>query len=162
MLGEYRNIFLTYGKEYGEVVSSGRLYEYMGKGMERKEAKELIFNIFFSVPSWEFKGKDHFIRLFPEVWEAFKWINTGFYQTKKQGRKDGDQSNALAMLLQRIEATVVLDHIVPRIIKELSGAPIWAIHDSIMTVKGMEDEVATIMRDEAANLIGMPPTLSYE
>jgi len=28
-----------------------------------------------------------------------------------------------------------------------------------MTVKGMEGEVARIMRDEAANLIGIPPTL---
>jgi len=35
----------------------------------------------------------------------------------------------------------------------------WRISGYIETVKGMEGEVARIMRDEAAKLIGIPPTL---
>lgn len=59
----------------------------------------------------------------------------GYTKTKKQGRRPGEQASALALILQRIESIVFLDHIVPRILKELPGVTIWTIHDSILTPK---------------------------
>lgn len=160
MLGTYIDRLET----YMEVVAAGQLYEFMSKqlGIERHEAKLLIFNIFFSIPSWKFKGKDEFIELFPEVWEIFTWVNTGFEKTKKQGRKTGEQSNALAMVLQRVESLLILEHIVPKIISDAPGLPIWTVHDSVMTIKGQEEVVAQIIKDEAGKLIGLPPAVKYE
>jgi hypothetical protein len=158
------DIFETYIGEYEEMVTSGKLYDYFANNLNvtRERAKKIILSIFFSVPTWDYDGKDKFIELFPQVWEVFKYINTGFSRTRRQGRKNWEQSNALAMLLTRIESTVMFEYIVPRIQKELVGLPIWTIHDSIMTIKGEEKVVAQIMREEAARVIGVPPTIDFE
>jgi hypothetical protein len=146
------------------VVVKGKLYDYLGErlGIIRDDAKDLVFNIFFSVPHWHFTGKDEFIKLYPEVWKVFEWVNTGFYKTKRQKRKKGEQSNALAMLLQKIESTVILDEIVPRIEREFPGLPMWTIHDSIMTVRGEQEAIAYIIREEGKRIIGVAPTVDFE
>src|SRR5690606_1550901 len=88
--------------------------------------------------------------------------NTRFYKTKKQGRRKTDQSNALAMLLQKIESNVIMDHVVPRIEREFPELPVWTIHDSIKTVRGEEENIARMIREEAAGVIGIAPTVAFE
>jgi hypothetical protein len=66
------------------------------------------------------------------------------------------------MLLQKIESTVILDQVVPRIEREIPELPIWTIHDSIMTVRGQEENIARMIREEAERIIGVAPTVDFE
>lgn len=164
MFSKYGQICRTYDdiELYRKLVCDGMLYDELGRelGIERKKAKKLIFDIFFSPPAWA--NRDLFPKKFPGVWKMFEFLNTGYKRTRKQGRKPGEQSSALALILQRIESIVFLDHIVPRILKELPGVPIWTIHDSILTPKRDHQEVAHIIRDECHMMIGHMPTVDFE
>lgn len=166
MFRRYAQICRTYDdiELYRKLVCDGMLYDELGRelGIERKKAKKLIFDIFFSPPGWDLPNKHLFLEKFPGVWKMFEFLNTGYTKTKKQGRKPGEQSSALALILQRIESIVFLDHIVPRILKELPGVPIWTIHDSILTPKRDCEEIAYIMRDECYKIIGHAPTVDFE
>jgi hypothetical protein len=75
--------------------------------------------------------------------------------------KYGD-NRFLAILLQQIESTLILKHIVPRIASERPDLPIFTIHDSVVTLAGDEGYVEQVMREEIMRLTGLKPKFGIE
>lgn len=149
-------------KKYIDLVVSGNLYEYMqdkinycspGRSMTRKEVKKVIFQVLFTdnrfIAEKRASSKRLFKVLFPEVYEVFKIIK----------RKD---KKILPRLLQLIESNLIIDIISYRIAKEYPEAPLYTIHDSIVTTQQYQDKVRIIMEEELELHIGHKPSLSIE
>lgn len=132
-----------------------RLKAYIGDAItDRKALKAVVFQTIFSrntIPlSIEWSApKRLFKELFPEVFAAYERIKAG-------------KHNALACYLQRLEAQVMLDRIARRISEEHPTLPIWSIHDSICTLVGHEEYVASIIRQEMTDRIGYTPTVDFQ
>ena len=74
-----------------------------------------------------------------------------------------DQDNRyLSLLLQQIESTLILKHIVPRIASERPDLPIFTIHDSVATTVGNEEYIERVMREEIERLTGLQPKFGIE
>jgi hypothetical protein len=104
------------------------------------------------------KARQIFMDNFPNVHRIF---------SKIRGRAKGDKFEnfkRFAILLQTIEAHLILNIIVKRICKELPGAIVMTIHDSIMT--GINNDhieaIMKIMIDEFTRFVGYPPRISVE
>jgi hypothetical protein len=66
------------------------------------------------------------------------------------------------ILLQSMEAEIMLDRVARRINRERPELPIFPIHDCLATTVGNEMYVARIMREEFCACIGAPPQLKIE
>jgi len=147
---------------YLEKVLDGTLYDYLADEINRrhgilitsrKEIKRIIFTVMFSdnrfIGQEQAWAKKMFKEIFPSVYEIFKLIK----------RKS---ASALPILLQRMEAKLMLNHIASRISKEYPDLPIFTIHDSIVCPLGMEQYVSSVILEESLSYIGSVPMLSVE
>ena len=146
--------------EYIEAVD-GDLYSYMqeklketGRQIEdRKKLKEVVFCTLFS--SNRFIGqpkalpKRLFRQLFPEVYQLFNMFKVV-------------DSSHLAVLLQRLEARLILDNAAKKIGRSKRDMPILTVHDSIVVPKGNEEFCAQIIRNEAKRLLDITIHLNIE
>ena len=145
-----------------DLVEKGQFYEYMKEvysrewGEEygtRKAVKAAIFLVLFTdnrfIGQEEAKGKRLFKKIFPNVYKLFAAY-------KKY------DSNGLPVLLQRIEARLILDVVAKRIAKEMPKIPIYTIHDSITTTVENLDYVQQVMREELGKYIGIEPKFKVE
>lgn len=150
-------------EQFIELVSNGVFYEEFGKLLYnkgyiddnniRKQAKIITFRTFFSPNqhigfSKEIKA---FQNMFPDVYKIFSLIKSG-----KQ------QHNTLACLLQNFEARLVLGIACKTISDNFSEAPIFTLHDSIITTESNVDIVEKIMRETLIKNVGVVPTLQIE
>ena len=135
------------------------------KPFDKAKMKEMTFQVFYSDNkffhqdgSWEdpktktrpdAKPKRLFEAAFPTLAKVFR------------AYKEKDNNN-LPRLLQQIESTLVLKHIVPRIASERSDLPIFTIHDNVVTTVGNEAYVERIMREEIERLTGLQPKFGIE
>lgn len=171
-----KNSFLTDFedvKKYRSMVLSGNFYQQLHKELfpnneknfDKDEMKEAAFQILYS--SNRFGKSDKlqynpkkkvmvdgtkkllFTKKFPIVDEVFRTY------------KNHDHST-LAVLLQKIESSIILDYIVPRISAERPDVPIFTIHDSIATTKENVKYVEGIMMEEIQNLTGLTPKFGIE
>lgn len=142
--------------------SQGILYEYMEKEVTkitgfvfrgRDEIKDMMFSVLFSdnrfIGLREAEPKRIFRKLFPTVYKVFCLI-------KKHGKEN------LPILLQTIEAKLILEIVAMRISKERADIPIFTIHDSIVCTVGNEKHVAQVMVEEIQRCIGITPCLKFE
>lgn len=148
-------------QKYREIIQGGTLYEFIqneiflktGKYIPRDDIKVLVLMAIYSrnrlFGCAGDKYKLLFKELFPAVYELFKAIKTPAH-------------NILAILLQSIEARVMLDHVAKRIHLERPDMPIFTIHDSIACPVGNEDYVARVIKEEMMKLTGMRPSAKYE
>lgn len=149
-------------KLYNELVSSGKLYEYIAKywqenGMEvpedRQALKAGVFQTMFTDNRFsgqeEAKPKRLFKAMFPMVVTLFETLK----------RQD---STILPILLQTIESHLILKVITKRISKEHPRLPIFTIHDSIITTVGSEDYVLSVMEEELEKAVGVKPSIKKE
>jgi len=147
---------------YREKVMDGTIYEYLADELynrtgvmitDRKEIKRTMFTVLFS--DNRFYGQEGawvkrmFHDIFPSVYNVFKTI-------KKH------DSSALPVLLQRMEASLMLDHVATRISREHPEVPIFTIHDSIVCPVGWEDYVASVIKEESESCLGAVPKLSFD
>jgi len=147
---------------FRQIVTSGKFYERLchmipkpkgRKPYERADMKTLMFKVLFTKneaidQGWA-KAKRDFASLFPNVNALIRLIQS--------------TGNAnLPCLLQRLESHLMYNHVVPRISCELKDAPIFTIHDSIVTTVGNERRVANILREELYYAIGNMPSYKYE
>jgi hypothetical protein len=157
-------------KKYIKLVVAGELYEYLmrefSKGnleLSRTETKEQVLRILFAknwMPKNEVnrKARKIFMANFPTVHRIF---------SKVRGRSKDDKFRSFkrfAILLQTIEAHLMLDVIVKRIFKEMPETIVMTIHDSIMTStdgKSIEG-IKQIMVEEFTRFIGYAPRISVE
>ena len=154
-------------KLFIEVVSNGKFYEDFGlilkqrkvieedfdEGATRKKAKGITFSTFFS-PNMAIAYKEEikiFRSIFPSIFEVFKLIKLG------KGKH-----NTLAILLQHLEATLVLHRACKIISQERPEIPIFTLHDSIITTVGNEKYVHDILASVLLDAIGIAPKLKVE
>jgi excinuclease UvrABC helicase subunit UvrB len=150
-------------KKYASLVTTGQFYEYLSKEfnkhlskdmqLTRSQVKKEVLKIFFSdnrylnhPDAWQ---KRIFKQLFPTVYQIFEAL--------KQGKK-----NRLALILQSIEREIVISKICKRIATEYPNMVIYTIHDCIVSTKGNELIIKSIMEDEINRLTDFKPILSIE
>jgi hypothetical protein len=143
------------------LVFKGKIYEFLmekGFAQDRKEAKRQLFVIMFGPGSYWSKQHEIFEKWFPEVYERFTIIKGHARGSKFESYK------RLAILLQSIEAHLVLDTILPNIYKEHPGIIAVTIHDSVLTSIMTNDVklVMLIMEKELTGYVGSLPTLKVE
>lgn len=145
-------------KLYRSLVTSGEFYEYMMNKFkengilfkDRQDFKEQLFTIFFGeISAKRFsKAVRLFAKEFPNVQILFETIKR-------------DQYNLLAILLQNIEAYVILDHVAQNILSELSGLPFITKHDSLLPAgilaSDQPDKVKEIMLSTIEKVTGLMP-----
>lgn len=145
----------THVSAYIELVVNGVLYEYLGErftssfktpSYSREFIKDEVFRMLFSDNRFSSNTKRLFATSFPEV-------NNVFSRVKKS------DNSLLPCLLQAIESYLVVDVIAKRISIEFANAPIYTIHDSIVTTKQYASSVERIMHEELERVIGHKPKL---
>ena len=153
-----------YSLNYILETTSGLLYDNISTSLncvDRKSAKGLVFNYLFSPLWFHHPIVDYFNFHFPHI-EIFRTeLNVGFWKSKRQNRLPSEQSNTLALLLQKIESTFILDHVAPVIDKEL-GIPYLTIHDSFMVPEGYEKAVESIITKVSLECFGISPKIKIE
>ena len=152
-------------KNYILLVVSGQLYEYLMKefNLSRDETKVQVLRILFARNRMPKEGINRKCRMifkskFPTVYRIF---------SKVRGRERGDKFHSFkrfAILLQRIEAFLMLDVILKRIYKELPGVVAITIHDSVLTGILTNDinAVRKIMVEELTKFTGFRPQIKIE
>jgi len=157
-------------KKYISLVISGTFYEHLmsefaaaGLPLDRSETKRQVLRILFArnrMPkdATNRKAREVFRSCFPTVHRIF---------SKVRGNVTGDRFTnfkRFAILLQRMEAYLMLDVIVKRIYRELPGVVAITIHDSIMTgvLTNNVEAVKNIITEELTNFVGFRPNVSLE
>lgn len=118
----------------------GRLYEEWMEAADipvRKWAKEALFHILYGKNGARSPAKKRFYELFPKVAQVIR----------EHKRKD---HRFLPQLLQKIESSFVINNVCRRLMNESPEAPIFTIHDSILTTPEHAEFVLTIFREEFA------------
>lgn len=150
-------------KQFIELVSNGVFYEefgnllydkgYINGGNIRKQAKNITFRTFFSPNQHKGFSKEIqiFQKTFPDVYKIFSLI--------KKGKQ---QHNSLACLLQNFEARLVLGIACKKVAESFPNAPIFTLHDSIITTENYVNEVQRIMSETLLENVGIKPTLQIE
>lgn len=129
----------------------GCLYEHLASIADipiRAWAKEQFFGVLFSKNYFQSKLKSAFTEEFPNVAEVIR-------VHKKHNHQH------LAQLLQNIESNFIINNVCRRIMKEMPEAPIYTIHDSVLTTTQYIDQVNHIMEAEFATL-GLSPSIKLE
>ena len=77
-------------------------------------------------------------------------------------RNDWKGDSELALLLQGVEARIVIDGALARIAREMPGVPAFPIHDCLMTLERHATEVERIMAEEFVAAMGIAPSFKVE
>jgi hypothetical protein len=158
--------------KYKEIVNSGEFYKRLheevfknNKPFDKEKVKEMTFQILYSHKKFFHQDGDWmdpitkkrpnalpkrlFKKAFPSVFKVLE-----DYKNKNK--------RYLSLLLQQIESTLILKHIVPRIASERPDLPIFTIHDSVVTTVGNEAYVEQVMAEEIKRLTGLEPKFGIE
>ena len=142
------NVIVT---NYSRLVCSGELYDHILKEMNdstmnRDDVKRDFLRAMYSDNRFtQCPVKRMFRQLFPEVYQLFTLF-------KKHERK------ALPLMLQQIEATLILERVTRRIAEEFPDLPIYTIHDSVVTLMAYRKHIEQIMQEEIVRAIGFKPS----
>ncbi|WP_157488218.1 hypothetical protein [Dyadobacter crusticola] len=147
--------------EFSNIVTSGKFYEtmvthfaeYHDVYYSREQVKNLMFLVLYC-RSDETRDSILFKKtLFDECYPTIGAILNGW--------RELGESN-LPMLLQRVEAHIFLDCILPRISERCGDIPIFTLHDSIITLEEFVDEVQNIMYEVILEKTGVSCALKTE
>ena len=144
--------FLTPDEQhFVTLCEKGKLYRTLKEEMKEREmpllhwVKKEMFEVLFGSNRLRSRLKDIFADMFPGVAEVIR----------VHKRKD---YRFLPRLLQNIEANFIINTVCRRLMLEMPDAPIYTIHDSILTTRPFVEPIRQIMIDEFAQL-GLTPTL---
>ncbi|RZL20388.1 MAG: hypothetical protein EOO89_00345 [Pedobacter sp.] len=134
--------------EFVDEALKGKLYEFIMervetiyKPIDRKEAKSLVMKFMNSNDKQYVKLKQRIGFVLPSIVEVCNSLNA-------------NEAKAIPMILQRVEATIILDNIVPALIDN-SQYPFTTIHDSFLCSK--EDKPLVIhLIEETHTRLGLP------
>lgn len=122
----------------------------LGKAFkDRGAVKGIIFTVMFTDNRYQNDTKLLFQELFPRVSQVFSAI------------KKGDRT-ILPRLLQSIESFLFLRVITKKIAKRYPKAPLYTIHDSVVTTGRYVEYVKQVMTEVLTEYVGIPPTLLIE
>ena len=144
----------TFYEDFGKILQNcGVLQKDLGQNIIRKSAKNATFSAFFSPNTSISYCKDakSFKEVFPSVFDIFKII-----------KSTRGKHNTLAILLQHLEATLVLQRACKIISEQRPDIPIFTLHDSIITTVGNEKYVHDILKNVLTVAIGIAPKLKIE
>lgn len=147
-------------EKYVSWVESGDFYqkfashleaEYGGKiAFDRKRIKVLMFKVLNSKDKgYMTRPKRLFKATFPFIYEIFHLLKRISH-------------NHLAILLQALEAHIVLKRIVGRIARERPDVPVYTIHDCVPTISEHIEYIKSIMSEELYQAVGLYPPLKIE
>ncbi len=152
---------------YLEMVTNGEFYEKFGEILVQNElfdgdiqntsvrdtVKEITFATLYS-PNTAMAYNSEvrvFSNVFPNVYEMIKLIKLGH-----------GNHRAYSILLQRLEAELILDKICKRISHAYPQIPIFTIHDSIVTIEKYVPIVENFMKKIMRINVGASPMLKIE
>lgn len=148
-------------EDFMEAASSAHLFTKVAaffninkpSGLTRTDAKKAILQAFYSDNRFfhqeEAKVKRRFAELYPNVYRMFRSL--------KQGQK-----NFLALLLQSIEAKLIIGYVVPRLADEFPEMPIYTIHDSVVVPERYAEKVKALIVEEVTSRTGYTPSVHCE
>ena len=168
----YRNQSKPDVLNYVRIVSEGLYYEKFGsilqeKGITltdtsdvRKSAKIATYASFFAsnLHSGYIEAMKHFKEVFPSVYYIFSRVK---YNPKGVKVKE-KRHRALSITLQAFEADLFLNKICKRISDTYPDAPLFTIHDSVVTTLEYQQVVQDIVKDEIHKAINIVPVLNIE
>lgn len=144
--------FLAQDEQYFVTLcEEGKLYRTLREEMEDREmplrqwVKTEMFEVLFGSNRLQSRMKEIFGEMFPGVAEVIR----------VHKRKD---YAFLPRLLQNIEANFIINGVCRRIMVEMPDAPVYTIHDSILTTRVFVEPIRQIIFEEFARL-GLTPTL---
>jgi hypothetical protein len=142
--------WVTKGTLYDKMVEEyGPAYFKNKKENPRTIIKGEIMKVFFSKNASYPRLKKQFRTLFPNVNRVIVDIKEKEYAY-------------LAHLLQRTESNAILDNICTLVAKERPKAPLFTIHDSIVTTMENQSYITNIMERVLERVIGYPVVLKPE
>lgn len=173
LLETLKHIDIQEVKEYSKSVSQGTFYDQLTEDLinklsvdeqirdvvtSRDLVKNLIMIIFFS-PNNSNKHryeKKLFEEQYPTIYKLIKRLKSFDEYPIKERHK------YFPFLLQRLEAYLFLE-VIAKKFKTLNPlAPLFSIHDSIITTVDYEHELRSLMEKELTYHIGIPPTMKPE
>jgi hypothetical protein len=92
--------------------------------------------------------KQNFEKVFPNVAELIRSLK----------RRD---HAFLSCLMQNIESNFIINTVCRRLMNEMPEAPVFTIHDSILTTEPFVDDIQAIMKGEFSHL-GLSPSFHIE
>ena len=137
-------------KRYLALVEGGKFYELIQvlcENLDRDKLKKNFLTYLFSKNHWDVRAGEAFKGQFPEL------------AARIHGMKV-EQYNALAIELQKLEADLVINTIVPLCANR--GIPAITIHDSILTLPEWVDEVREMLKGECERMYGIVPTVKVK
>ena len=144
--------FLTQDeRHFVTLCEQGKLYRTLREEMEEREmpllhwVKKEMFEVLFGPNRLKSRLKDIFDDMYPGVAEVIR----------VHKRKD---YAFLPRLLQNIEANFIINGVCRRLMVEMPDAPVYTIHDSILTTRPFVEPIRQIIFEEFARL-GLTPTL---
>jgi hypothetical protein len=152
--------------EYIKLVTTGQLYEVLmeefahyGITYSREETKMALMRILYSSNKSRTQEKGVFKGRFPFVFNRFREVR-GFRQSASKYQN----YRRFAILLQAVEAGLILSKILPRIYTERPGAACVSVHDSvsISTTSENIEYVKQVMKSELFRFTGFIPSLKVE
>jgi hypothetical protein len=93
-----------------------------------------------------------FQHVFPQEMAVFRKIKSTDYPGHK----------LLAWILQALESYIMLDLVTKNIVRRCPEAPLFTVHDSILTTFKYSDLVQTVMKDEFTSAVGYEPGIKVE
>lgn len=154
-------------KKFLNMVSGGVFYEIFGQVLKdanlisgdipnseiRDKVKDITFSAIYSANTsiGHNPAIKIFAQLFPHVYEMFKIIKKGH-----------GNSRHLPILLQKLEAELILEKICKSINKAYPGIPLFTVHDSIVTTEENVEVVKNFMLKILRKNIGIAPKLKVE
>jgi hypothetical protein len=143
---------------YRRETSNGNFYSFLNKPFERalnkplseKEVKGIVFEIFFSRNNYNSKELKLCKVAFAEI---FPTLNNLMFEIKKV------KHNSFAILMQKIEAHIMLNIIATKIIDQHPNTPIFTIHDSIMCMEKDKMFIKQILIKEIESFTNIEVTI---
>lgn len=133
-------------QRFVRLCEEGRLYEELMSATEtpvRSWIKTGLFEVLYGKNSAVSPIKSRFNELFPGVAQVVRELK----------RKD---YRFLSRLLQKVESGFVLNTVCRRLMKEVPEAPVFTIHDSVLTTPSHADDVLRIFGQEFCS-VGLSP-----
>jgi hypothetical protein len=134
-----------------ELCQKGLLYEHLMEcsgAASRDDVKEQLFGILYGrigMPSPLLKVMNGEFRHVMQVVRAAKQVDY----------------RRLPRLMQRLESSIIINGVAQRVMVELPQAPLFTIHDSILTTEEFCLPIVAIMRQQFAR-IGVSPTVHVD
>ncbi len=148
--------------QFRQQVSSGQFYEHYQSIIEtlgvqcpadRDSLKESVYSAIYSKNDGNSEAVEQkrrvFKAAFPAIFELMSLLKSNGHAT-------------LSVLLQSIEAQIVLNRIGGRISRERPDQPLFSIHDSLCVPVGHEAYLQRVMVEELERAVGLKPSVKVE